>query len=180
MEARDFAELTLIQQGDSHAMAGFYERYSRIVYSVALRVLKNSASAEDILQEVFMQIWRGPGSCLEAKGEIRGWLAVVSRNRAIDLLRKRRPSDSIENVYLPSPYKVSTDAEHNLLCEKARIAIEMLPINQQQALNMAYFGGMTQAEISEATGCPLGTIKTRIRSGMAGLRKALTETKVIY
>lgn len=177
MDGNDLAQLTQIKQGDSQAMADFYDRHSRIVYSVALRVLRCPASAEDILQEVFMMIWRRPESCLPAKAEVTGWLAVVARNRSIDLLQKRRPLDSIEDIDIPSRYSIANDAEHNMLCERAKLLIRSLPPEQERAMSMAYFDGMTHAEISETTKCPLGTIKSRVRSGLSSLRKVLADTK---
>ena len=89
----DSVLLGLVQRGDEYAMAALFDRYSKVVYSVALRVLRDPASAEDVLQEIFMQIWRNPGSFVATRGSLGGWLAVVSRNRSIDTLRRRRPTE---------------------------------------------------------------------------------------
>src|SRR5580692_119122 len=91
----DSALLRLVQRGDEPASAVLFGRYSKVVYSVALRVLRDPSSAEDILQEVFMQIWRNPDSFIATRGSLGGWLAVVSRNRSIDALRRKRPTDSV-------------------------------------------------------------------------------------
>ena len=101
------------------------------------------------------------------------WLAVVSRNGSIDIIRKRRPSESIEDVVLTSPYDTALQAEQNLMCEKARALIDELPLEQRTVLEMAYFSGMTHSEIADRTGSPLGTIKTRIRDALKNLRKDL-------
>lgn len=164
--------LGLVQKGDERAMASIFDRYSKVVYSVALRVLRDPSGAEDVLQEIFMQIWRNPDTFIATRGSLGGWLAVVSRNRSIDALRRRRPTDSIEEMQFASPYNLANEAEQNSLMEKARGAIQLLPQEQRKTIEMAFFDGLTHAEIAEMTGDPLGTVKTRIRSGLTTLRKA--------
>ena len=173
-EQNDAALLTLVQKGDGSAMASLFDRYSKIVYSVALRVLRDPASAEDVLQEVFMQIWRNPNSFIATRGSLGGWLAVVARNRSIDALRRKRPSDPVEDMALASNYNLADEAERNSLMEKARGVIRLLPMEQRKTLEMAFFDGLTHSEIAEMTGDPLGTVKTRIRSALTSLRKAFT------
>ena len=153
-------------------MASLFDRYSRVVYSVALRVLRDPASAEDVLQEIFMQIWRSPDSFIATRGSLGGWLAVVSRNRSIDALRRKRPAESVDDVVLASPYNLADDAERNIMIERAREVIHLLPSEQRKTLEMAFFDGLTHSEIAEMTGDPLGTVKTRIRSALLVLRKA--------
>ena len=167
----DAALLLLVQGGDEHAMASLFDRSSKVVYSVALRVLRDPASAEDVLQEIFMQIWRNPNSFIAARGSLGGWLSVVSRNRSIDALRRKKPTDSVEDVVLASPYNLAVEAERNIMMEKARTAIHELPLEQRKTLEMAFFDGLTHTEIAEMTGDPLGTVKTRIRSALTTLRK---------
>ena len=164
--------LDRVRRGDEAAMAALYDRYSKVVYSVALRVLREPASAEDVLQEIFMQVWRSPGSFLETKGSLGGWLAVVARNRSIDTLRRRRPTDQVEEIALASPYNLADEAERNNMMEKARAAIVHLPSEQRKTLGMAFFDGLTHTEIAEITGDPLGTVKTRIRTALLSVRKA--------
>ena len=166
--------LMLVQRGDEYAMASLFDRYSKVVYSVALRVLRDPASAEDVLQEIFMQIWRNPDGFVATKGSLGGWLAVVSRNRSIDTLRRKRPTESVEDITLASNYNLADEAERNSLMEKARGAIHLLPVEQRKTLEMAFFDGLTHSEIAEMTGDPLGTVKTRIRSALGSLRKAFT------
>ncbi len=168
----DASLLDRVRRGDEAAMATLYDRYSKIVYSVSLRVLREPASAEDVLQEIFMQVWRSPGSFLETKGSLGGWLSVVARNRSIDTLRRRRPTDQVEEIALASPFNLADEAERNIMMERARAAVVLLPAEQRKTLEMAFFDGLTHTEIAEMTGDPLGTVKTRIRSALLAVRKA--------
>jgi RNA polymerase sigma-70 factor (ECF subfamily) len=170
----DAALLALVQKGDEYAMASLFDRYSKVVYSVALRVLRDPASAEDVLQEVFMQIWRNPNGFVATRGSLGGWLAVVARNRSIDALRRKRPSEQVDEMALASNFNLADEAERNSLMEKARAVIYLLPIEQRKTLEMAFFDGLTHSEIAEMTGDALGTVKTRIRSALTTLRKAFT------
>lgn len=171
-QQEDATLLILIQEGDEHAMALLYDRYSRVVYSVALRVLRNPASAEDVLQEVFMRIWRCPNRFMASRGNLGGWLAVVSRNRSIDELRRNRPTEQVDEMVLPSLYDLAAEAEHNGMMEKVRSVVQKLPPEQKKAIEMAFFDGLTHSEIAAMTGDPLGTVKTRMRGGLSTLRKA--------
>jgi RNA polymerase sigma-70 factor (ECF subfamily) len=168
----DATLLALVERGDEGAMGSLFDRYSKVVYSVALRVLRDPAAAEDILQEIFMQVWRTPDSFTATRGNLGGWLAVVSRNRSIDALRRRRPTEQVEEFALASPYNLADEAERNSLIEKARGVMVSLPVEQRKTLEMAFFDGLTHSEIAEMTGDPLGTVKTRIRSALLSLRKA--------
>jgi RNA polymerase sigma-70 factor (ECF subfamily) len=170
-DEEDSALLARVSEGDEQAMASLFDRYSKVVYSVALRVLRDPASAEDVLQEIFMQIWRNPVSFTASRGSLGGWLAVVSRNRSIDALRRRKPSESVEEVVLASPCNLGEEAARNIMIERARVAIYKLPAEQRKTLEMAFFDGLTHSEIAEMTGDPLGTVKTRIRSALTALRK---------
>ena len=171
--SQDGQLLDRVRRGDEQAMATLYDRYSRVVYSVALRVLRDPASAEDVLQDVFLGLWRRPESFVSARGSLGGWLAVVARNRSIDMLRRKRPSEQIEEVYLASPFDLASEAERNTLMQRARAIIMHLPLDQRKTLEMAYFDGLTHTEIAEITGDPLGTVKTRIRTALLTLRKEM-------
>jgi RNA polymerase sigma-70 factor (ECF subfamily) len=162
-----------VRRGDEQAMAVLYDRYSKVVYSVALRVLREPASAEDVLQDVFLGLWRRPDNFISSRGSLGGWLAVVARNRSIDALRRKRPSEQVEEVHLASSFDVAQEAERNSMMQRARAIIVRLPLEQRKALEMAYFDGLTHSEISEVTGDPLGTVKTRIRTALLSLRKEL-------
>jgi RNA polymerase sigma-70 factor (ECF subfamily) len=171
-ELDDATLLALVQRGDEGAMASLFDRYSKVVYSVALRVLRDPASAEDVLQEIFMQVWRNPDSFVATRGSLGGWLAVVSRNRSIDALRRKRPTESVDDIPLASSYNLADEAERNSMMHRARTVIAGLPPEQRKTLEMAFFDGLTHSEIAEMTGDPLGTVKTRIRSALLSLRKA--------
>jgi RNA polymerase sigma-70 factor (ECF subfamily) len=171
--SQDGQLLDRVRRGEEQAMATLYDRYSKLVYSVALRVLRDPASAEDVLQDVFLGVWRRPERFVSARGSLGGWLAVVARNRSIDMLRRRRPSEQIEEVYLASPFDLADEAQRNTLMQRARAIILHLPLEQRKTLEMAYFDGLTHSEIAEITGDPLGTVKTRIRSALLSLRKEL-------
>lgn len=155
-------------------MEQLYDRYSGIVYSVALRVLGDTGAAEDILQEVFMQLWRNPDVFNASRGSLGGWLAVISRNRAIDALRKRRPEDDITDVVVSVESDLIRGAEWSRLRDKIQDVLGSMPVSQRSALEMSFFEGLTHSEIAQKTGEPLGTIKTRIRAGLLVLRKAFT------
>src|ERR1700742_5318886 len=112
--------LQRVRQGDQRAMAEVFDRYGRAVYSVALRILKDTGHAEDVMQEIFFQIWRNSDSFVYGRGSLGAWLVVVARNRSIDLLRRRKPTDSVEDVVLASPFNVADEAERNTMMEKVR------------------------------------------------------------
>jgi RNA polymerase sigma-70 factor (ECF subfamily) len=166
------AVVTGLKSGDQGAMAELYDRYSSVVYAVALRVLGDTGAAEDVLQEVFMQLWRNPSAFDAARGSLGGWLAVITRNRAIDSLRKRRPETDIEDVVLSVVPDLAGEAERSRAAEKVRGVMGAMNPAQRSALEMAYWEGMSHSEIADKTGEPLGTIKTRIRTGLIALRKA--------
>lgn len=172
----DGALIAAIRNGNQEAMAELYDRYSSVVYAVALRVLGDTSAAEDILQEIFMQLWRKPGAFDASRGNLAPWLAVITRNRAVDVLRKRRPQSELEDTTLTVNPDFAGEADRGLIVEKVRSALQAMSSQQRSALEMAYFEGYSHSEISAKTGEPLGTIKTRIRSGLMQLRK-LVETK---
>jgi RNA polymerase sigma-70 factor, ECF subfamily len=168
----DTALVSAIRSGDQNAMAALYDRYSSVVYSVALRVLGDTGAAEDVQQDVFMQLWRNPGAFDASRGNLGAWLAVISRNRAIDALRKRRPETDFEEVVLAVVPDMAGDADRMRIAGKVRELLAAMPSAQRSALEMAYYEGLTHTEIAAKTGEPLGTIKTRIRAGLTALRKA--------
>lgn len=172
--AEDAALLARIQSGDQDAMSRFFQRYGSMVYSVALRVLKDSGDAEDVVQEIFVQVWKNPGAFVAGRGSLGGWLVVVARNRAIDMLRRRRPSDPMELFALPSATNLASEAERSVLIERIRSAMHSLPAEQQKSVELAFFEGLSHSEIAHQTGDPLGTVKTRIRLALLSLRKVLT------
>lgn len=172
--AGDELLLTRVRVGDQQAMTELFDQYSGMVYSVALRVLKDPGQAEDVMQEIFFQVWRNPDAFVSGRGSLGAWLAVMARNRAIDALRRRRPTDSVDDVVLASSLDLGSDVERNRMMEKVRGVLKDLPMEQQKSVEMAFFEGLTHSEIAAKTGDPLGTVKTRIRSALITLRKAIT------
>jgi len=170
--APDLAMVTALKAGDQSAVVQLYDRYSSVVYAVALRVLSDTGAAEDVLQEVFLQLWRNPAAFDAARGTLGSWLAVIARNRAIDFLRKRQPETDLEDVIVSVSPDLAREADRSRAAEKIRGVIGAMPPPQRSALEMAYFEGLSHSEIAGKTGEPLGTIKTRIRTGLMTLRKA--------
>ncbi|MBI4530519.1 MAG: sigma-70 family RNA polymerase sigma factor [Candidatus Latescibacteria bacterium] len=172
-----------IVERDGSALGLLYDRYARILYSVALRITGDTAEAEDTLQEVFLQVWTHPDLFDPEHGNLSRWLIAMSRNRSIDRLRARQAREhrhvragEEEDVWvLPSspidPFEaLQTEERHTLITK----ALQALSTEQRRAIEMAYFEGLTQSEIAEKLGIPLGTIKTRIRLGMIKLRDMLS------
>jgi RNA polymerase sigma-70 factor, ECF subfamily len=173
-DASDLYLLELVRARDPSAMAALFDRYGGMVFSIALRVLREPSSAEDVMQEVFIRLWENSEAFVTGRGSLAGWLAVVSRNRAVDVLRRRRSSDSVEEIVLPTNTDLASEAERNIMMEKVRRVFGNLPPDQQRSLEMAFFEGLSHSEIAAQTGTPLGTVKTRIRSALISLREAVT------
>ena len=171
--ASDAALMNRVLANDQNAMAALFDRYGSLVYSVALRILKDPGQAEDVLQEIFVQVWRNPSKFAQGRGSLPAWLAVVARNRAIDALRQRRPSEPVGDVALASSANLASEVERNRMIEKVRHVMRDLPEGQQRLVELAFFEGLTHSEIAARTGEPLGTVKTRIRSALASLRKEM-------
>ena len=176
--------MAALGDGDLEALEGLYDRYSTLVFSVSLRVLHDTQLAEDVVQEVFLRLWRQPSSYDPTRGRFISWLMSVTRNRSLDELRRvtrRLRSEDLEEEpgrELPAPEGVDDPQAGLLLAERraaVRAAMTRLPPAQRRVIELAYFGGLTQVEIAQATGDPLGTVKTRVRLGMQKLRESLEE-----
>lgn len=172
--AADAPILDRIGRGDADALALLYDRYAPRVLGLTTRILGDRDEAEDVLQEVFLQVWRAPRFD-PSRGAVLTWLLVLARSRAIDRLRslRRRGRDRQVDVAaadLPSGQDVERDAGSAQEGSAVRRALADLPAEQRRALELAYFDGYTQTEIAELTGAPLGTVKTRLRQGMMKLR----------
>ena len=159
-----------IRAGDQQATSQLYDRYAKVVYAVALRVLQDTGAAEDILQDVFLQLWRNPDAFDASRGSLAAWLAVIARHRSIDRLRKRRPEVDVEDCVIAGGPDLADEAERTLVIEKVRVVLAEMNPEQRKVLELAFFQGLTHTEIAEKTGEPLGTIKTRIRTGLQHLR----------
>jgi RNA polymerase sigma-70 factor (ECF subfamily) len=166
----DMRLVARVRAGDQQALSELYDRYSKVVYGVALRILHDTGAAEDLLQDIFLQLWRKPDAFDSSRGSLAAWLAVIARNRSIDRLRQRRPETDIEDCVIVTATDLRDETERSLVIEKVRVVMNEMGPDQRTAMEMAFFEGLTHTEIAEKTGEPLGTIKTRIRSGLQMLR----------
>jgi RNA polymerase sigma-70 factor, ECF subfamily len=177
----------LAVSGDGRALEELYERYSRIVMSLALRMMGERGSAEELTQEVFFRAWKQAGAYREDKGSYATWLLSVTHNMAIDELRKRQrrpqradledPVAAVANI-VDGERSVEEHAWIGSLREEMASALNLLPVKQRAPIELAYFRGLTQREVAETLDVPLGTIKTRMRLGMRKLREELEARKV--
>jgi RNA polymerase sigma-70 factor (ECF subfamily) len=186
MNAESLSAVHLIQQvakQDRNAFSQLYDRCSSLVFSLALRMLKARSDAEDLLQEVFVQIWRQAANYNEERGSPEAWIINIARSRAIDKLRSiRRMEKSFVLTEDPSRVESGTDVESSAAESEVRMtmnsALATLPETQRKVLELAYFDGLTQAEIAHHLAEPLGTVKTRMRSGIQRLRDILRKQAV--
>ena len=164
-----------ILNGDEIALAALYDRYGRLVYSVSLRILRDTGAAEEVLQDIFHQLWRIAGSFDLTRGSLSSWLMVMARNRSIDRLRRRGPmvGGNPAEALPPAKFDLESEVAQQEMIGRIRSALEALPEPQRHAMELAYFEGLTQSEVAERTGDPLGTVKTRLRTALGSLRKAL-------
>jgi RNA polymerase sigma-70 factor (ECF subfamily) len=175
----------LLSQRDLRAFEAIYDRYNAVVYSTALRVIGDASLAEDVTQEIFLRLWRQPDRYVASRGRFLSWIISVSRNRSLDEIRRRGrrqryESASPEQQEREFPAGDANDPSRLALAaddrDRIREALALLPPEQKQVLELAYFHGLTQQEIAEKLEQPLGTVKTRIRLGMQKLRVWLKET----
>jgi RNA polymerase sigma-70 factor, ECF subfamily len=177
--ATDEELVNLIAHADADAVRVLYERYGRLVFGLAMHILGDSATAEEVCQDVFMRVWKKSGSYRPDRGKVVTWLARIARNRAIDMLRspRSRPFGSTVEDRPAAPDEQAVDPGERLLRsfreEEVRAAVAALPPDQRRALSLAFFKGMTHREIALSLGEPLGTVKTRIRDAMVKLRGSL-------
>ena len=170
----DWSLLERVVRKDESALSELYDRYSGLVFSEAKRILRDDSSAEEILQDLFYQIWQTASRFDPQRGSLPGWLVVVARNRAISKLRRKSgKADELPENAVDLRADLATSSTQNLLLEKVRRVLSGLPDGQRAAIEFAYFEGMSHSEIAEKTGEPLGTIKTRIRSALETLKRVL-------
>jgi RNA polymerase sigma-70 factor, ECF subfamily len=179
---KDDEVIAHLRAGDGWAMSVLYDRYARLVFSLSLRILNDRGAAEETVQEVFVKVWKRCGEYDTRRGKFSSWLTGIAHNHAIDELRRRRvrPSasegddDAMDSVVddTPAPLDLALQS-----LERRRIvdALKEIPNEQRRAIEMAYFEGFTQQEISGKLGEPLGTVKTRMRLGMQKLKTLLKE-----
>ena len=161
---------------DLAALATLYDRYGRLAYALAYRILGESGSAEDVVQDAFISAWRGASSYRRERGNPRGWLLSIVHHRAVDVLRRK-------TAFRAAPLEVAerraadedtaSMAERNVEQQTIRLALRALPEAQRRTIELAYFGGYTQSELADLMGVPLGTVKGRMRIGLQKMRRLL-------
>ena len=174
----DIALFERVAACDASALAELYDRHSRLLFGLILRILKDQGEAEEVLQEVFVQAWTRANAYNVALGSPAGWLIGIARNRAIDRLRARVVRDRAASS-VPAPRPVETPEARASLSERQRgvqRALDALPSEQRELIEHAYFLGLTQSELAARFSLPLGTVKTRIRTGLLALRGHIQQT----
>ena len=179
----DVTLIMLIARAQNKAISTLYDRYNRLVFSVAFAILGDRNMAEEVTLDVFVHVWQRANTYRADRGKVSTWLIAITRNHAIDILRwhKSRPESNILNWDEisaqdgPAPRQTEEQLEISLQRQRVQNAVAQLPADQQQALKLAYFKGYTHPEIAEILKQPLGTIKTRIRLAMQKLRQILKE-----
>jgi RNA polymerase sigma-70 factor, ECF subfamily len=175
----DEALVALVARGEEDALAALYDRFGPTAYGLALRVVRDAELAEDVVQEAFLSLWRTAGRFVPERARAGTWLLTLVHRRAVDLVRReeRRRAEPIETA----PEAADAAAEEapwlQLERERVRAALASLPDAQREAIELAYYGGFTQAELADRLGQPLGTIKSRMFVGLARLGELLRDTE---
>src|SRR3954470_2878596 len=175
----DEAVLALIARADERALAELYRRFGRRAYGLAFRILRDDALAQDAVQEGFLSVWRGAGRFTAERSKPSTWLLTLVHRRAVDLVRReeRRRTEPLPEE--PEAAEATADeAEQLNQRQTSRAALRQLPAEQREAIELAYYGAYTQSELAERLGQPLGTIKSRMFTGLARLRETLEESAV--
>ena len=173
----DEALVALVARSDEVALGELYDRFGRVAYGLARRILRDDALAEDAVQESFLAVWRSAGRFMPERSKASTWLLTLVHRRAVDLVRReeRRRAEALDEREHAAD--VASDEAVWLRYERERVqaALARLPDQQREAIELAYYGGFTQSELSERLGQPLGTIKSRMFTGLGRLRELLTE-----
>jgi RNA polymerase sigma factor (sigma-70 family) len=174
----DRAVLLRIADGELAALEDLYDRYKTMAYSIAYRITNDATLAEDVVQDAFLGAWRNAGRYMEGRGSVKTWLLSIVHHRAIDAIRRRRPTTDLPEVEAALPAALTlpdvwAEVSASLDATAVRAALGALSDVQREALELAYFGGLTQGEIAERTGAPLGTVKSRMRLGLLAMRRTL-------
>ena len=176
-QENDVALLNAVAAADEVALAQLYDRYRAILFGLLMRILNNREEAEDVLQEVFLQVWRKAADFDESRGRPFTWLVTLARSRGIDRLRALAARDRVAEAGAREPSEEISDAVTDAFKSEQRglvsDALAKLPDEQKRPIMLAYFEGLTQSEIAKSLGAPLGTVKTRMRTGMIRLRELL-------
>ena len=167
-----------IGAGELDALEELYDRYRTMAYSIALRITTDAALAEDVVQDAFLGAWRNANRYLEGRGSVKTWLLSIVHHRAVDAVRRRRPTTELPDRESTPPLALTIpdiwpEVDGRLDRDSVRQALAALSESQREALELAYFSGLTQQEIAVRTGAPLGTVKSRMRLGLLAMRRAL-------
>jgi RNA polymerase sigma-70 factor (ECF subfamily) len=178
IDEADRAALNRIAAGELAALEDLYDRYKTMAYSIAFRITNDATLAEDVVQDAVLGAWRNAARYLEGRGSVKTWLLSIVHHRAIDAIRRRRPTTELPDVDAGLPDALTlpdvwAEVSASLDSITVREALVALSDVQREALELAYFGGLTQHEIAERTGTPLGTVKSRMRLGLLAMRKSL-------
>ena len=174
----DEALLSLVASSDDQALAELYDRFGRVAYGLALRILRDEALAQDAVQEAFLGIWRSADRFLAERAKASTWILTLVHRRAVDLVRRedRRRGEPLEHAPEPAaPETVEDEAALGFQRRVVQEALRRLPPEQREALELGYYGGLTQNELAERLGQPLGTIKSRMFTGLSRLRDLLAQ-----
>jgi RNA polymerase sigma factor (sigma-70 family) len=174
----DEALLSLVASSDDQALAELYDRFGRVAYGLALRILRDEALAQDAVQEAFLGIWRSADRFLAERAKASTWILTLVHRRAVDLVRRedRRRGEPLERAPEPAaPETVEDEATLGFQRRVVQEALQRLPPEQREALELGYYGGLTQSELAERLGQPLGTIKSRMFTGLSRLRDLLAQ-----
>jgi RNA polymerase sigma factor (sigma-70 family) len=176
----DEALVALVARADEDALAELYDRFGRVAYGLALRIVRDPALAEDAVQEGFLAVWRSAARFVAERAKASTWILTLTHRRAVDLVRREQPRRAEPLDVTPHESGDDTEDEAWLRLRRARVqeALKQLPDKQREALELAYYGGFTQAELADRLGEPLGTIKSRMFSGLANLRDLLVEDEL--
>jgi len=177
-DADDRAVLERVAAGELDALEQLYDRYRTMAYSIATRITADSTLAEDVVQEAFLGAWRNAARYEESRASVKTWLLAIVHHRAVDAVRRRRPTiDLPEREDVPPPQLTAPDVWPEVAGRLDRAAVQgalaVLSEVQREAIELAYFGGLTQQEIAARTNAPLGTVKSRMRLGLLAMRHAL-------
>jgi RNA polymerase sigma-70 factor (ECF subfamily) len=174
----DATILEAVGRGDPDALGVLYDRFGRLAYGLALRILRDEALAEDAVQEAFLDLWRSADGYRRERAKPATWILTLVHRRAVDLVRRedRRRAEPLDEAPEASGASVPDEVDLQERRSTVQAALAQLPADQREALELAYYCGYTQSELAERLGVPLGTIKSRMFAGLARLRELVPET----
>jgi RNA polymerase sigma factor (sigma-70 family) len=173
----DEALVALVARADEDALSELYDRFGRVAYGLALRIVRDPGLAEDAVQDGFLAVWRSASRFVAERAKASTWILTLVHRRAVDLVRREQPRRTEPLTAAPQASAEDTEEQAWLRLQRGRVqeALRALPDKQREALELAYYGGFTQSELADRLGEPLGTIKSRMFTGLARLRELLAE-----